>query len=148
GRYSDAVTYPSGGGHYTPPARPGPTSTDHAAAFSATAASSLRAFPVGATSNRTTTFRSRADDPNATVTVEGPAGPITLTQNPDGSYSADVPAPVADGDYTATVTDGTNSTDQTVAFTDTVAPAIDEFTVVANSDGTATITVRADDPNA
>jgi len=73
---------------------------------------------------------------------------VVLTQNPDGSYSATVPAPADEGDYTVTASDGTNSSTDTVTLADDVAPAVDEFIVDANSDGTATVTVKVDDPNA
>ncbi|MEZ2775029.1 Ig-like domain-containing protein, partial [Acinetobacter pseudolwoffii] len=58
------------------------------------------------------------DDPNATVTVTDPNGDdVVLTQNPDGSYSATIPAPASVGNYTAVATDQaqtTNSNTQTV----------------------------------
>jgi Ca2+-binding RTX toxin-like protein len=89
------------------------------------------------------------DDPNATVSVTGPDDlDIPLTSNGDGTFSATVPAPANEGDYTVTATDGTNSATDTVTLTDDVAPAIEEFTVEPNSDGSATITVTVDDPNA
>src|SRR5690606_1664403 len=117
--------------------------------FADTVAPVVEEFTVEANSDGTATVTVNVDDPNATVTVTDPNGDdVVLTQNPDGSYSATIPAPAAEGAYTASVTDGTNSTDQTVTFADTVAPVVEEFTVEANSDGTATVTVNVDDPNA
>src|SRR5690606_40316154 len=106
-------------------------------------------FTVEANSDGTATVTVNVDDPNATVTVTDPNGyDVVLSIRPDGGYSVKMSAPAVEGAYTASVTDGTNSTDQTVTFADTVAPVVEEFTVEANSDGTATVTVNVDDPNA
>ncbi|RKG28977.1 Ig-like domain-containing protein, partial [Acinetobacter tianfuensis] len=44
-------------------------------------------------------------EPGATVTVKDPSGnTVPVTVNPDGSYTATVPAPAAEGVYTATAT--------------------------------------------
>src|SRR5690606_41827981 len=81
---------------------------------------------------------------NECVTITVRLDPYT-TLNGSGTFSATVPVPANEGDYTVTATDGTNSATDTVTLTDDVAPAIEEFTVEPNSDGSATITVTVDD---
>src|SRR5690606_40085950 len=117
-------------------------------AFTDTVAPAIDEFTVVAKSDGTATITCLVYSRDAIVTVEGPAGPITLTQNADGSYSADVPAPVVDGDYTATATDGTNSTDQIGRASGREGVSIAEVTVVAKSKGTETITLRVEVQNA
>src|SRR5690606_22106584 len=100
-------------------------------------------------SDGSATITVTVDDPNATVSVTGPDGlDIPLINNGDGTHSATVPAPAVEGDYEVTATDGTNSSSDTATLTDNVAPEIEDAVINPNSDGSATITVTVDDPEA
>ncbi|RKG47111.1 type I secretion C-terminal target domain-containing protein, partial [Acinetobacter cumulans] len=84
-------------------------------------------------------------EPGATVTVKDPAGNnVPVTVNPDGTYTATVPAPAAEGTYTVTATDKAgNPSTATDVLDDNVAPVV-SIDVVSNSDGTATVTGKTE----
>ncbi|RKG42601.1 type I secretion C-terminal target domain-containing protein, partial [Acinetobacter chengduensis] len=85
-------------------------------------------------------------EPGATVSVKDPAGNnVPVTVNPDGTYTATVPAPAAEGTYTATATDKAGNVGTgTDVLVDNVAPTIVNLDVTPNADGTASITGKTE----
>ncbi|RKG29927.1 Ig-like domain-containing protein, partial [Acinetobacter tianfuensis] len=62
-------------------------------------------FDVKPNTDGTATVTGKTE-PGATVTVKDPSGnTVPVTVNPDGSFTATVPAPAPEGTYTATATD-------------------------------------------
>ncbi|RKG29321.1 BapA/Bap/LapF family large adhesin, partial [Acinetobacter tianfuensis] len=84
-------------------------------------------------------------EPGSTVTLKDPNGQnIPVTVNPDGTFTAAVPAPAPEGAYTATATDPAgNSGTATDVLDDNLAPAI-TVDLVSNADGTATVTGKTE----
>ncbi|MEC4731631.1 hypothetical protein MXE60_12985, partial [Enterococcus hirae] len=149
GSYSATVPAPAVEGDYEVTATDGTNSSSDTATLTDNVAPEIEDAVINPNSDGSATITVTVDDPGAVVTVTLPDNTvITLANNGDGTHSATVPAPAVEGDYTVTATDGTNSATGTATLTDNVAPAIDEFTVEPNSDGSATITVRVDDENA
>ncbi|MGE8542097.1 MAG: Ig-like domain-containing protein, partial [Acinetobacter sp.] len=81
----------------------------------------------------------------STVTLKDPNGKdVPVTVNPDGTFTATVPAPAAEGAYTATATDPAgNAGTATDVLDDNIAPAV-TVDVVSNPDGSATITGKSE----
>ena len=81
----------------------------------------------------------------AIVTVKDPSGnDVPVAVNSDGSYTATVPAPAAEGTYTASAKDKAgNIGTGTDTLVDKVAPVV-TVDVVANPDGTATVTGKTE----
>ncbi|WP_180172177.1 Ig-like domain-containing protein, partial [Acinetobacter sp. YH12023] len=78
-------------------------------------------------------------EPGATVVIKDPAGnPVPVTVNPDGTFTATVPAPAPEGAYTVEATDPAGNTGTgTATLDDNVAPEAPEATV--SEDGTSVI---------
>ncbi|WP_180112633.1 Ig-like domain-containing protein, partial [Acinetobacter sp. YH12094] len=64
-------------------------------------------------------------EPGATVVIKDPAGnPVPVTVNPDGTFTATVPAPAPEGAYTVEATDLAGNTGTgTATLEDNVPPA-------------------------
>src|SRR5690606_11814731 len=74
-----------------------------------------------------------------TVVIKDPAGnTVPVTVNPDGTFTATIPAPAPEGAYTVEATDLTGNTGTgTATLDDNVAPEAPEATV--SEDGTSVI---------
>lgn len=105
----------------------------------------LDGLTVTANADGTATLSGKTE-PGTAVTVKDPNGKyIPVTVNPDGTFTASVPAPVAEGIYTATATDQAgNRGTAAEELKDAVAPKIDGFNVESHPDGTATLSGKTE----
>ncbi|WP_180173821.1 BapA/Bap/LapF family large adhesin, partial [Acinetobacter sp. YH01024] len=85
-------------------------------------------------------------EPGAKVEITTPDGqtyPASVDAN--GQFTATIPSPAAEGTYTATATDNAgNQGSATADLDDQLAPQIDDFKVLSNPDGSATITGKTE----
>ncbi|MGN0937588.1 BapA/Bap/LapF family large adhesin [Acinetobacter amyesii] len=85
-------------------------------------------------------------EPGASVEITTPDGqtyPASVDAN--GHFTATIPSPAAEGTYTAIATDQAgNQGSATADLDDQVAPQIDDFKVLSNPDGSATITGKTE----
>ncbi|OTG79942.1 hypothetical protein B9T33_10510 [Acinetobacter sp. ANC 5054] len=146
GQFSATIPAPAAEGTYTATAKDPAGNTGSATAdLDDTVAPKVEALEVDANTDGTATVTGKTE-PGATVEITTPDGQkIPAIVDADGQFSAIVPAPAAEGTYTATAKDPAgNAGSATVDLDDTVAPKVEALEVDANTDGTATVTGKTE----
>ncbi|WP_180059505.1 BapA/Bap/LapF family large adhesin, partial [Acinetobacter sp. YH12128] len=146
GHFTATIPTPAAEGTYTA------TATDQAGnQGSATAdlddhvAPQITDLEVDANADGSATITGKTE-PGAKVEITTPDGqtyPASVDAN--GQFTATIPSPAAEGTYTATATDNAgNQGSATADLDDQLAPQIDDFKVLSNPDGSATITGKTE----
>ncbi|WP_373685359.1 BapA/Bap/LapF family large adhesin [Acinetobacter sp. YH12154] len=146
GQFTATIPSPAAEGTYTA------TATDNAGnQGSATAdlddqvAPQIADLEVDANADGSATITGKTE-PGASVEITTPDGqtyPASVDAN--GQFTATIPSPAAEGTYTATATDNAgNQGSATADLDDQLAPQIDDFKVLSNPDGSATITGKTE----
>ncbi|MDC5569278.1 Ig-like domain-containing protein, partial [Acinetobacter baumannii] len=103
-------------------------------------------FTVTSNADGTATISGTAE-PGSTVVIKDPNGKdVPVTVNPDGSFTATVESPAAEGEYKAIATDmaGNEGSESRASLDDNTAPTAPVVTdTVENEDGSTTVTGTA-----